>query len=63
MAALRSGGYFPLDGKLGGRAAFAIAIAAALGAAMTGQTANAAAAVDQAAYGTTQGGQAVEIFT
>ena len=30
---------------------------------MTDQTANAAATIDQAPYGTTQGGQAVGIFT
>jgi len=41
----------------------AIAIAAALTATIAGRTANAAAALDHAAYGTTQGGQAGEIFT
>jgi len=33
-----------------------------LAAAITGGTANAAATLDQASYGTTQGGQAVDIF-
>ena len=63
MGGLKSRGHFRHAGKLGAHAVFAIAIAAAWGAAMTGETANAAAAVDQAPYGTTQGGQAVEIFT
>ena len=52
-----------LHGKLGANIARAFAIAAALAAAITGGTANAAATLDQASYGTTQGGQAVDIFT
>ena len=62
MGGVRSGGHSCLDSQLGAGAAFAIGVAVALGAAMTGQTAN-AASVDQAPYGTTQAGQAVEIFT
>jgi aldose 1-epimerase len=41
----------------------AFAVAAALAAAVTGGAANAAATLDHAPYGTTQGGQAVDIFT
>jgi aldose 1-epimerase len=41
----------------------AIAIAAALAAVMTSRTANAAATLDHAPYGTTQDGQAVDIYT
>ena len=52
-----------LHGKLGANIARAFGIAAALAAAITGGTANAAATLDQASYGTTQGGQAVDIFT
>ena len=52
-----------LHGKLGANIARAFAIAAALAAAITGGTADAAATLDQASYGTTQGGQAVDIFT
>jgi aldose 1-epimerase len=43
--------------------ASAVAIAAALAAVTTSGTANAAASLDHAPYGTTQGGQAVDIFT
>src|SRR5215471_1247845 len=41
----------------------AFAIMAALAAAISGGTANAAATLDHAPYGTTQGGQAVDVFT
>jgi aldose 1-epimerase len=41
----------------------AVAIAAALAAAAAGSTANAAATLDRAPYGTTQDGQTVEIYT
>ena len=41
----------------------AFAIVAALAAAISGGTADAAATLDHAPYGTTQGGQAVDIFT
>jgi aldose 1-epimerase len=54
--------YFCLRGKLSANKARAFAIAA-LAAAIIGRTANAAATLDQAPYGTTQGGQAVDIFT
>jgi aldose 1-epimerase len=41
----------------------AMAMAMSLAAAVTGGTANAAATLDHAAYGTTKGGQAVDIYT
>src|SRR5260370_18838412 len=63
MIDLTSDVCFRLHGKLGANLARAFAIAAALAAAITGGTANAAATLDQASYGTTQGGQAVDIFT
>jgi aldose 1-epimerase len=50
-------------GQLGAKMARTVAIAAVLTAAIADQTANAAATLDHAAYGTAQGGQAVEIFT
>src|SRR6266850_1037946 len=49
--------------KLGAHMPHAFAIAAALAAAITGRTVNAAATFDHASYGTTQRGQAVDIFT
>ena len=52
-----------LDGKLGASIARAFVFAMASEAAITGGTANAAATLDHASYGTTQGGQAVDIFT
>ena len=52
-----------LHRKLGARMRHAFAIAAALAAAITGRTVNAAATFDHASYGTTQRGQAVDIFT
>jgi aldose 1-epimerase len=55
--------YIRLHRKLGANIARAFAIAAALAVAITGGTANAAAALDHAPYGTTQRGQAVDIFT
>jgi aldose 1-epimerase len=54
---------FRLHDKLGANMARTFAIAAVLAAAITGRTANAAATLDHAPYGTTQGGQAVDIFT
>jgi aldose 1-epimerase len=54
---------FPLQGKLIPNMARACAIATALAAAITGRMANAAATLDHAPYGTTQGGQVVDIFT
>jgi aldose 1-epimerase len=54
---------FYLQRKPGPGRRRACAIAAALAAGVTGGTADAAAALDHASYGTTQGGQAVEIFT
>jgi len=54
---------FPLDGELSANVARSFAIAAALAGAITGGTASAAAPLDRAPYGTTQGGQAVDIFT
>src|SRR5260370_3722626 len=53
----------PLDGELGANRVRSFAIAAAMAAAITGGTESAAATLDQASYGTTQGGLAVDIFT
>jgi aldose 1-epimerase len=50
-------------GKPGAGRGRVCAIAAALAVSVTGGTASAAAGLDHASYGTTQGGQAVEIFT
>jgi aldose 1-epimerase len=63
MIDLTSNVYSRLHGKLSANMARAFAIIAALAAAIVGTTANAAATLDQAPYGTTQGGQAVDIFT
>jgi aldose 1-epimerase len=63
MMDLTSNVYSRLDGKLSANMACAFAIIAALAAATTVGTANAAATLDHAPYGTTQGGQAVDIFT
>ena len=54
---------FRHHGKLSANMARAFAITATLAAAIMGGTANAAATLDHAPYGTTQGGQAVDIFT
>jgi aldose 1-epimerase len=54
---------FPLDGERTANMARSFAIAAAMAVAITGATASAAATLDQAPYGATQGGQAVDIFT
>src|SRR5947209_6888760 len=48
--------------KLGVNLAPAFAIAAALAAAIAGRTADADATLDHAPYGTTQGGQEVDVF-
>jgi aldose 1-epimerase len=63
MTDLTDGVRFYLQRKPGAGRRCACAIAAALAAGVTGGTADAAAALDHASYGTTQGGQAVEIFT
>jgi aldose 1-epimerase len=63
MTDLASDVRFGLHGKLSANMARAFAIAAALAAAITGRTANAAATLDHAPYGTAQGGRAVDIFT
>jgi len=54
---------FPLDGELSANMVRSFAIAAPMAAAITGGTESAAATLDQASYGTTQGGLAVDIFT
>src|SRR6201998_2704471 len=54
---------FPRPGKVSANRRRAVTIAAMLGAVVAGGTANGAATLDRAPYGTTQGGQAVEIFT
>jgi aldose 1-epimerase len=63
MRELTSDECLRLHRKLGAYMPHAFAIAAALPAAITGRTVNAAATLDHAPYGTTQGGQAVDIFT
>jgi aldose 1-epimerase len=63
MIDLTSDVCFRLRGKLSANMVCAIAIAAALAAVMTSRTANAAATLDHAPYGTTQDGQAVDIYT
>src|ERR1700740_2780489 len=63
MTDLTGGVRFYLLRKSGAGERRACAIAAALAAGVKGGTADAAAAVGHAPYGTTQGGQAVEIFT
>jgi len=55
--------FFRLRAKLNANQRRGGAIVAALAAAIAGGTANAAATLDHAPYGTTQDGQAVEIFT
>ena len=51
------------DRKVSADVVRALVVAAALAVAVTGRTANAAATLDHAPYGTTQRGQAVDIFT
>ena len=63
MIDLTSDVFFRLHGKLSANMVCAFAIAAALAAVMTSRTANAAATLDHAPYGTTQDGQAVDIYT
>jgi aldose 1-epimerase len=62
MTELTGGARFRLQGKPGAGGRRACALAAALAALVTGGTAG-AATLEYAPYGTTQGGQAVEIFT
>lgn len=59
---LSAGVYFGLPAKLSAKAARVCAILTVLGAALTGRTAEAAATLEHAPYGTTQDGQAVEIY-
>jgi aldose 1-epimerase len=54
---------FRRRGKLRANMPHALAIAAALAAAITGRTVGAATTLDHAPYGTTQRGEAVDIFT
>jgi len=63
MMDLSSDVYFRLHGKLSAKAARVCVLLATLGAALTGRTAEAAATLEHAPYGTTQDGQAVEIYT
>ncbi len=63
MANCTSNAFFRLHGKVGAGMASGLMIAVALTAGIMGGTANAAATLDHAPYGTTQGGQAVDIFT
>ena len=55
--------YLRRHGTLGANMGRLLAIAAALAGGITGRTANAAATLDHAPYGTTQDGQPVEIYT
>src|SRR5260370_36793641 len=63
MTKLTSDACFRLVGKLSTNMAPAFAIAAALADVITGGTESAAATLDQAPYGSTQGGLAVDLFT
>ena len=63
MTDLTGGVRFRPQGKPSAGKRRACAIAAALAASVTGGPADAAATLDRAPHGTTQGGQAVEIFT
>jgi aldose 1-epimerase len=63
MTDLTGGVWFHLQGKPSAGRRRACAIASALAVSVTGGTANAAATLDRAPYGTAQGGQSVEIFT
>jgi aldose 1-epimerase len=63
MIYLMSDGCLRLHGKLIPDMVRAFAVAGALATVIAGGTANAAATLDHAPYGTTQGGQAVDIFT
>src|SRR5260370_5364103 len=54
---------FPLEGETSGKMVRRFGMAAAMAAAVRGGTGGAAAPLDQASYGTTQGGLAVDIFT
>src|SRR5689334_15279137 len=63
MTDLTGGACFRLQGKSSTGKRRAHAIAAALAVLVTSLAAGAAAGLDHAPYGTTQGGQTVEIFT
>jgi aldose 1-epimerase len=63
MTDLTNKGRSERHGKVGADIPRTLAVAAALAAAVTGGSANAATTLDHAPYGTTQGGQAVDIFT
>ena len=63
MIDLTSDVCFRLHGKLGANMVCAFAIAAALASAMMSRTANADTTLDHVPYGTTQDGQAVDIYT
>jgi aldose 1-epimerase len=63
MRPLASDVRWHLRGRPGATIAVAWAISGSLASGAMGQAANAAATLDHAAYGTTQGGQAVDIYT
>jgi aldose 1-epimerase len=63
MIDLTSDVFFRLHGKLSANMVCAFAIAAALASAMMSRTANADTTLDHVPYGTTQDGQAVDIYT
>ncbi len=63
MTDVAEDGCFRLQRRRGAAMGYALAIAAALATAISGRMATAAATLDRAPYGATQGGQAVDIFT
>jgi aldose 1-epimerase len=63
MIDLTSDACLRLNGRLSANKARACLIAATLAVTTIGATANAAATLDHVPYGTTQGGQAVDVFT
>ena len=63
MIGLTNDGRFPRCGKAAAITARAFTIAAVMAAAITDTTAGAAATLEREAYGATQGGQAVELFS
>ena len=63
MTPLASDLRLQLRSQPGANLAVALAVSASLAAVVPGETANAAATLDHASYGTTQGGQPVDIYT
>ncbi len=63
MMPLTRGACRTRHGRVGAAMVVALAVSVSLVAAVTGSAANAAATLDHTSYGTTQGGQAVDIYT